>query len=161
MARVHLDTGNVRHWPTVTRDYLARLFPDGKTVHIPADGRPMPGFQLALAEIQARGKEVLPAAYAARGDAEEGDARAAGDGSRMKQLFASIFSKKSGNEDESGKVATVRAQPAPSMAAATKPNTETNARPVTVASLSPTMPAPGPQMQWMKGPDPVRAANGR
>jgi uncharacterized protein YcbK (DUF882 family) len=155
---VHLDTGNVRHWPTVTRDYLARLFPDGKTVHIPADGRPMPGFQLALAEIQARGKEVLPAAYAARGDAEEGDSGAAGDSGRMKQLFASIFSKKNGNENESGKIATVRAQPAPSMAAATKPNAETNARPVVVASLSPT--APGPQMQWMKGPDSAAAANG-
>jgi uncharacterized protein YcbK (DUF882 family) len=157
---VHLDTGNVRHWPTVTRDYLARLFPDGKTVHIPADGRPMPGFQLALAEIQARGKEVMTAAFASRGDAEERDSGTAGDSGRMKQLFASIFSKKNGNEDESGKIATVRAQPAPSMAAVTKPNTETKARPVTVASLSPAAPAPGPQMQWAKGPDPVTAANG-
>jgi uncharacterized protein YcbK (DUF882 family) len=157
---VHLDTGNVRHWPKVTRDYLARLFPDGKTVHIPEDGRPMPGFQLALAEIHARGKEVMPTAFASRGDAEEGDSGAAGDGSRMKRLFASIFSKKSGNEDEDGKIATVRAQPAPSMASTMKPNAETNARPFVVASLSPAAPASGPQMQWMKGPDSVAAANG-
>ncbi len=39
---VHMDTGNVRHWPKVSREYLAKVFPDGKTVHIPADGRPMP-----------------------------------------------------------------------------------------------------------------------
>ncbi len=31
---VHMDTGSVRHWPKVSRDYLARLFPDGRTVHI-------------------------------------------------------------------------------------------------------------------------------
>lgn len=52
---VHLDTGSVRHWPKVSRDYLARLFPDGRTVHIPADGRPMPGFDVALAMVRARG----------------------------------------------------------------------------------------------------------
>jgi uncharacterized protein YcbK (DUF882 family) len=52
---VHVDTGGVRHWPRVTRDQLARIFPDGKTVHIPSDGKPMPGFALALAEIEARG----------------------------------------------------------------------------------------------------------
>jgi uncharacterized protein YcbK (DUF882 family) len=152
---VHLDTGNVRHWPTVTRDYLARLFPDGKTVHIPADGRPMPGFQLALAEIQARGKEVSSVAYASRGDAEENDSDAAKGGGRMKQIFASIFNKKNGNEDEANKAA-VRTPPVVNVAANAKPNAETNARPIAVASLSPT----GPQLQWTKGPDPVTATAG-
>lgn len=52
---VHMDTGSVRHWPKVSRDYLARLFPDGRTVHIPADGRPMAGFDSALAMVRARG----------------------------------------------------------------------------------------------------------
>ncbi len=52
---VHLDAGGVRYWPRMTRDQLARVFPDGKTVLIPADGQPMPGYQLALAEIEARG----------------------------------------------------------------------------------------------------------
>jgi uncharacterized protein YcbK (DUF882 family) len=52
---VHVDTGGVRHWPRMTRDQLAKVFPDGKTVHIPADGKPMPGFALALAEIESRG----------------------------------------------------------------------------------------------------------
>jgi uncharacterized protein YcbK (DUF882 family) len=155
---VHLDTGNVRHWPTVTRDYLARLFPDGKTVHIPADGRPMPGFQLALAEIQARGKEVATAAFASRGDAEENDSDAAKGGGRMKQLFASIFNKKNASEDEASKAAAVRTPPAANVASNTKPNAETNARPIAVASLSPAI--PGPQLQWTKGPDLVTAAAG-
>jgi uncharacterized protein YcbK (DUF882 family) len=52
---VHMDTGSVRHWPKVSRDYLARLFPDGRTVHIPADGRPLSGFDTALAMVRARG----------------------------------------------------------------------------------------------------------
>src|SRR5205085_9025239 len=38
---VHLDTGSVRHWPRMTHDQLARVFPDGKTVHVPSDGQPL------------------------------------------------------------------------------------------------------------------------
>ena len=39
---VHIDSGSVRYWPKMSRDALTRLFPDGKTVFIPADGQPMP-----------------------------------------------------------------------------------------------------------------------
>ena len=35
---VHLDVGNVRAWPRMTREQLVKLFPDGRTVHLPADG---------------------------------------------------------------------------------------------------------------------------
>ncbi len=38
---VHVDTGRVRHWPRVPRQELALLFPDGKSKHIPRDGRPL------------------------------------------------------------------------------------------------------------------------
>jgi uncharacterized protein YcbK (DUF882 family) len=55
---VHIDSGPVRYWPRMSRDALARLFPDGKTVFIPADGQPMPGYQQARAEIEARGGQV-------------------------------------------------------------------------------------------------------
>jgi len=51
---VHLDTGNIRHWPRMTHDQLARVFPNGKTVHIPSDGVPLRGYQVALAEIHNR-----------------------------------------------------------------------------------------------------------
>ena len=42
----------------MSRDALTRLFPDGKTVFIPADGQPMPGYEQARAEIEARGGNV-------------------------------------------------------------------------------------------------------
>ena len=55
---VHIDSGSVRYWPQMSRDALTRLFPDGKTVFIPADGQPMPGYEQARAEIEARGGDV-------------------------------------------------------------------------------------------------------
>jgi uncharacterized protein YcbK (DUF882 family) len=62
---VHIDSGSVRYWPRMSRDSLARLFPDGKTVFIPADGSPMPGYEQARAEIEQRGGSVFAAtAYA-------------------------------------------------------------------------------------------------
>lgn len=39
---VHIDVGNVRHWPRMTRQQLAEVFPNGNTQHIPSDGRPLP-----------------------------------------------------------------------------------------------------------------------
>ena len=52
---VHLDTGGIRHWPRMTPAQLARVFPDGRTVHVPTDGKPLAGYQLAMADIQRRG----------------------------------------------------------------------------------------------------------
>jgi uncharacterized protein YcbK (DUF882 family) len=51
---VHLDTGNVRAWPRMTRAQLAKVFPDGKTLHIPTDGKPLSneGTRYAQAEWQ-------------------------------------------------------------------------------------------------------------
>jgi uncharacterized protein YcbK (DUF882 family) len=51
---VHLDTGNVRAWPRMTRAQLEEIFPDGKTLHIPPSGKPLSqrGYQLARAEWQ-------------------------------------------------------------------------------------------------------------
>ena len=58
---VHIDSGSVRYWPRMSRDALTRLFPDGKTVFIPADGQPMPGYDLAKAEIEQRGGQIQTA----------------------------------------------------------------------------------------------------
>ncbi len=55
---VHIDSGSVRYWPKMSRDALTRLFPDGKTVFIPADGQPMPRYEEARAEIEARGGNI-------------------------------------------------------------------------------------------------------
>jgi len=78
---VHLDTGNIRHWPRMTRDQLVRVFPDGRTVHVPSDGNPLPGYQLALADIERR----------------EGDNAAT---TAKPSLFAALFKGKSNDEDE-------------------------------------------------------------
>ncbi len=51
---VHMDTGNVRHWPRMSRQELLALFPDGKTLDIPRDGKPLPGYAEALADYQSR-----------------------------------------------------------------------------------------------------------
>lgn len=55
---VHLDVGNVRHWPRMTRDQLVRVFPDGRTVHVPTDGKPLKGYALAMADIRKNGATV-------------------------------------------------------------------------------------------------------
>jgi uncharacterized protein YcbK (DUF882 family) len=51
---VHMDVGGVRAWPRMDRQDLVRLFPDGKTMHIPADGKPLPGYQQAVADYKRR-----------------------------------------------------------------------------------------------------------
>ncbi len=50
---VHMDVGNVRHWPRMTRDQLAKVFPNGRTLHVSTDG-PLAGFEQAQAEIGGR-----------------------------------------------------------------------------------------------------------
>ncbi|MCJ2012948.1 DUF882 domain-containing protein [Methylobacterium sp. J-076] len=55
---IHMDVGSVRSWPRMTHDQLARIFPDGKTVHLPADGHPMARYEEAKAEILSRGGTV-------------------------------------------------------------------------------------------------------
>jgi uncharacterized protein YcbK (DUF882 family) len=52
---VHLDVGSVRAWPRMSYYQLVRLFPDGKTVHLAADGRALPRYEEARAEIASRG----------------------------------------------------------------------------------------------------------
>ena len=51
---VHMDTGSVRHWPRMSRSELARVFPDGKTMHVPSDGKPLARYNQAVAEYKRR-----------------------------------------------------------------------------------------------------------
>lgn len=57
---VHLDVGSVRSWPRMGYDQLARLFPDGKTVHLPSNGQPLARYEEARAEIASRGAVAPP-----------------------------------------------------------------------------------------------------
>jgi uncharacterized protein YcbK (DUF882 family) len=100
---VHLDTGSVRHWPRMTHDQLARVFPDGKTVHLPTDGVPLKNYELAKAEIERRGS---------------GD-----DAGSKPNFFAALFRSKpapaaSSDEDDEGAPATAAKPSAPTVVAA-------------------------------------------
>lgn len=53
---VHIDVGGVRYWPRMTFAQLSRVFPDGKTVLIPSNGKPLRGYEEARAEIAASGR---------------------------------------------------------------------------------------------------------
>ena len=63
---VHMDTGGVRMWPRMTREQLVRVFPRGRTLYLPADGGPLPGYAEALAAYKARkdGSQIMLASSA-------------------------------------------------------------------------------------------------
>jgi uncharacterized protein YcbK (DUF882 family) len=86
---VHLDAGSVRAWPRMTRGQLTALFPDGKTVHLPRDNKPLARYEEAKAEIIARGGAVAGlTSYAALDDS----------GGGRRSLWATLFG--GGDEDE-------------------------------------------------------------
>ena len=89
---VHLDTGSIRHWPRMTHDQLARVFPDGRTVHVPSDGKPLKGYELALAEIEKRGNGDNASTVSKPG------------------LFAALFRSKSNDDDDEGASAPVASE---------------------------------------------------
>jgi uncharacterized protein YcbK (DUF882 family) len=102
---VHLDTGNVRHWPRMTHDQLVRVFPDGKTVHIPSDGHPLARYAVALAEIQQRGGSASATSLA------EAGATGDGGGFTLKHSFlARLFGYH--DQDEDADQAEARSAPA-------------------------------------------------
>ena len=98
---VHLDTGSIRHWPRMTHDQLVRVFPDGRTVHVPSDGAPLKGYELARADIEKR---------------DNGD----GALTRTKpSLFAALFrSQSSDDEDEGASAPAVSEKSAPASTSA-------------------------------------------
>ncbi|RUV57349.1 DUF882 domain-containing protein [Mesorhizobium sp. M5C.F.Ca.IN.020.29.1.1] len=98
---VHMDVGNVRHWPGISRQELARVFPNGKTLHVPSDGKPLPGYSQALASYKARKGAGAPAIELAS---------AGGGFKKSGGLLAAFFG---GGEDEADDSADVAAAPAP------------------------------------------------
>ncbi|WP_245258634.1 DUF882 domain-containing protein [Methylopila sp. M107] len=98
---VHLDAGNIRAWPRMSRSQLARIFPGGKTVHQPAEGGQMPGYEVALAELKTRGDISLDAAYS-------------GSGGGGRSFFARLF----GGADQSDDEAETKVAAAPARGAA-------------------------------------------
>ncbi len=67
---VHLDTGSVRYWPRMSRSQLARIFPRGRTLYIPSDGKPLAGYQYALARYKKRKRTGGPILIASAASAK-------------------------------------------------------------------------------------------
>ncbi|WP_439574352.1 DUF882 domain-containing protein [Phreatobacter sp.] len=148
---VHMDTGSVRHWPKVSRDYLARLFPDGRTVHIPADGRPLAGFDSALAMVRARGGSASRT-YDSRADEQMSSDDDGDRGGVIRQrsnanVFAGLFggARRPAPPPPAPVVAAPAAPPAPAVAEAAPgipARTEAptaSGRPVQIAPAAPRM----------------------
>ncbi len=127
---VHMDTGSVRMWPRMSREQLVRVFPDGKTVQIPTDGKPLQGYALALAEIQQRGNNPSENSVdAARNSGVDVGAMVASEDHHSINPFAKLFGLRKGEEDDDADSYAPAAAPAP---AAT---TRTKAKAVAVAAV--------------------------
>ena len=98
---IHLDVGSVRAWPRMTRDQLVRLFPDGKTVHIPTDGNPLPGYEQAKAEVIAEGWSV--AGYSAVASAEE-----TSPAPRRRSFWAALFGFGADEDEDADEIRSAR-----------------------------------------------------
>ena len=122
---VHLDTGAVRHWPRIARAELVRIFPNGRTVHIPSDGRPLPGYAQALAEVESHGavpSETSLAAARAAGVITASQVQVAErEQPRRRDLLARIFGGGKEQDEPSEQIAAKR-----------------QSKPVALASLSTT-----------------------
>lgn len=111
---VHLDTGSVRYWPHMSREQLVKIFPHGRTVHIPSDGRPLPGYALALADIERRGSKPsslsLDAARKA-GSISSSDIRVAEQPRPKHNLLARLLNFGRDNDEENDDVQSELATP--------------------------------------------------
>ncbi|TCU37728.1 DUF882 domain-containing protein [Rhizobium azibense] len=89
---VHLDVGNVRAWPRMSRQELARIFPNGQTMHLPADGRPLPGYNQAIANHRKRASTALiQNASTAQEDDDAGTAAASGRDTKDNSLVTALL----------------------------------------------------------------------
>ena len=91
---VHMDVGGVRAWPRMSRQELVRIFPNGNTLHLPSDGKPLPGYEQALADYKKRvsSSSIQVASSAGAGPASSG-------GGKRKTLLQALFGC-GGDEDE-------------------------------------------------------------
>jgi uncharacterized protein YcbK (DUF882 family) len=111
---VHLDVGNVRAWPRMRYEQLARLFPDGKSVHIATDGRTLPGYEDARIALAARNGTMSPTLAQVK----------------SKGFFATLFGWEDPDDTPASAPAPARRTPAPSQVAAFAPQPEAARSPV-------------------------------
>jgi uncharacterized protein YcbK (DUF882 family) len=111
---VHLDVGSVRHWPKMSRSELMAVFPTGKTMHVPSDGRPLSGYNVALASYKSR----IQSGSSARFD---NSSSGSGDSKPRRSLFAVLFGGGADEEEDTSEadVAVAAAKPKPASPAET------------------------------------------
>jgi hypothetical protein len=134
---VHLDTGSVRHWPRMTHDQLVRVFPDGKTVHVPSDGRPLAHYAQALTEVRRRGSAPSATLLAQARDAgaiSENDAQAAGAEKPKRGFLAKLFGF-SADEEEADAADREESVHAPAAVAAVARPRAVESKPIRVAAV--------------------------
>jgi uncharacterized protein YcbK (DUF882 family) len=162
---VHLDVGNVRAWPRMSRQQLVHLFPNGRTVHIPSDGKPLKGYQLALADIRHGHTGTVGKKFDFSRDAIAANSAAA----EKPKLIARLIDKIDGEDDEESTApkafaaATPTQKPAPVVAKAkAEPVPLPAVRPVLVAMADSAKPQQAdsnrPAMVWSTGAQPVAQA---
>ena len=108
---VHVDVGSVRHWPRMTHDQLARVFPSGRTVHVPSNGQPLSGYAMALADIEKRGSSPSSVSLAAaRNSGQIGEDRVAMAAKPRKgNILAKLFGFSTDDEEDEDTVAPATA----------------------------------------------------
>jgi hypothetical protein len=144
---VHMDVGSVRHWPRMSRRELMALFPNGETLYVPSDGKPLPGYKMAMANYEKR-KRTGGSIQIARDS-----------GSRGGGLLAGLFGGGADEEEDNAEsAAPVRSRPAVQPAA--KPAEDLPGVPAAAPPAAPSevavaaLPARGPV------PDLAPRANG-
>eukprot|EP01132_Coremiostelium_polycephalum_P009565 gene9565-11720_t len=101
---VHTDVGNVRMWPRMSRRELLAVFPDGKTMHIPADGKPLPGYEQAVAAYESRKRS---------GGSVQVASNSSSSGRRGKTLFGMLFGGGGADDEEDSSEGSVAVASAP------------------------------------------------
>ncbi len=122
---VHLDVGGVRAWPRMSRQELVSIFPKGNTLHLPADGQPLPGYDQALADYKKRvGSSSIEIASTAGG--------APATERKRRGFLATLFGGGADEEEDNGEISTP----------ATRPSAPAS-RPAEAEDDSPAAPLPG------------------
>jgi len=154
---VHVDVGSVRHWPRMTHDQLARVFPNGRTVHVPSDGQPLSGYAQALADIEKRGSSP-PSQTSLEAAQTAGIDLTSARSTRKKSLLAALFH----TDDDEDDAAQARPVVAASGAAASQSRSfnlaAADSKAESVRTPPAPVPAPRPQPSALP-PILARAAN--
>ncbi len=139
---VHMDVGGVRAWPRMNRNELARLFPDGKTIHLPSDGKPLPGYQTAMADYKRR---VGASAIEVAG----GGTKGAGDVEKKRKgnFFAALFGGGGDEDEEPNAIASGADAEGVEEAPAVKSRPVVEEQPVLVAAQEDNVKAPVPAIR--------------